>query len=47
MKSVDSIGYGTSNDLESETEDNKCNKIINQYKTDWLWFSYKRKRKRT
>ena len=47
MKSVDSIRYGTSNDLESETEDNKCNKIINQYKTDWLWFSYKRKRKRT
>ena len=34
MKSVDSIGYGKSNDLESETEDNKCNKIINQYKTD-------------
>ena len=34
MKSVDSIGYGTSNDLESEAEDNKCNKIINQYKTD-------------
>ena len=37
MKSVDSMetyAYGTSKDLESETEHNKCNKIIKQYKTD-------------
>ena len=46
MKSVDSIGTyadGTSKDLESETDDNKCNKIIKQCKTDWLWWCYKKK----
>ena len=35
MQSIDSIeiyAYGTSKDLVSENENNKCNNIIKQYK---------------
>ena len=37
MQSIDSIetyAYGTSNDLASEKEVIKCNKIIKRYKND-------------
>ena len=50
MQSIDSIEtcvYGTSKDLISEKEEIKCNNILKRYKKLLLWWSYKRKPKRT
>ena len=44
---VETYAYGTSKDLINEKEEIKCNSIIKPCKSDWLWWCYKRKHKRT
>ena len=45
--SIETYAYGKNEKIIYKKEEIKSNKIIKQYKNDWLWWCYKRKYKRT
>ena len=46
ISSIETYSYRMRKDLVSEKEELKCNNIIKQYKTDYLWWYCKRKHKK-